>query len=338
MIKLRANINITGPKLFLLVIIIFTAVSCNPTKYVPSGELLLSRNELSVNHGDEPLPATVNRSAMKPYIRQQPNKRFLGMRFHLGLFNLSNITREKWPHGWLRRIGEEPVIYDQVAAERSAGQIQSYLRSKGFFNATVTDTVNVLSGNEAKVVYRVNPGRPYRIADIRYEIQDSILSSLIMIDTVNCTVDRGMIYDVDLIREQILVAMGERLQAAPGEPRGHAIEFRINAEDPDHNFRPSPGKIDSLHFPGGMGVRIDSHIYQSYVIPPYYDSMVAKLIVWGKDRQRAIAKARRALEEFTVEDIKTTIPFHLEVLQDERFLSGNFDTSFLDKFLKDKSK
>lgn len=147
-----------------------------------------------------------------------------------------------------------------------------------------------------------------------------------------------MIYDVDLIREQILVAMGERLQAAPGEPRGHAIEFRINAEDPDHNFRPSPGKIDSLHFPGGMGVRIDSHIYQSYVIPPYYDSMVAKLIVWGKDRQRAIAKARRALEEFTVEDIKTTIPFHLEVLQDERFLSGNFDTSFLDKFLKDKSK
>ena len=202
MIKLRANINITGPKLFLLVIIIFTAVSCNPTKYVPSGELLLSRNELSVNHGDEPLPATVNRSAMKPYIRQQPNKRFLGMRFHLGLFNLSNITREKWPHGWLRRIGEEPVIYDQVAAERSAGQIQSYLRSKGFFNATVTDTVNVLSGNEAKVVYRVNPGRPYRIADIRYEIQDSILSSLIMIDTVNCTVDRGMIYDVDLLRKE----------------------------------------------------------------------------------------------------------------------------------------
>lgn len=146
-----------------------------------------------------------------------------------------------------------------------------------------------------------------------------------------------MIYDVDLIREQIMVAMGEKLQKAPGEPRGHAIEFRINAEDPAHNFRPSPGKIDSLHFPGGMGVRIDSHIYQSYVIPPYYDSMVAKLIVWGKDRQRAIAKARRALEEFTVEDIKTTIPFHLEVLQDERFLSGNFDTSFLDKFLKNKS-
>ncbi|GMU85966.1 MAG: acetyl-CoA carboxylase biotin carboxylase subunit [Ignavibacteriales bacterium] len=146
-----------------------------------------------------------------------------------------------------------------------------------------------------------------------------------------------MIYDVDLIREQIMVAMGEKLQTAPGEPRGHAIEFRINAEDPAHNFRPSPGKIDSLHFPGGMGVRIDSHIYQSYVIPPYYDSMVAKLIVWGKDRQRAIAKARRALEEFTVEDIKTTIPFHLEVLQDERFLSGNFDTSFLDKFLKNKS-
>lgn len=143
-----------------------------------------------------------------------------------------------------------------------------------------------------------------------------------------------MIYDVDLIREQILVAYGEKLSGSPGEPRGHAIEFRINAEDPEHNFRPSPGKIDSLHFPGGMGVRVDSHIYQSYVIPPYYDSMVAKLIVWGKDRQRAIAKARRALEEFTVEEIKTTIPFHLKVLDDERFISGNFDTSFIDKFLK----
>lgn len=145
-----------------------------------------------------------------------------------------------------------------------------------------------------------------------------------------------MVYDVDLIRQQILVAMGKEVETLPKEPTGHSIEFRINAEDPEHNFRPSPGRIESLHFPGGFGVRVDSHIYQSYVIPPYYDSLIAKLIVWGKNREHAINRAKRALEEFTVEGIKTTIDFHLKVLEDERFLSGKFDTSFLDSFLKNK--
>ena len=136
------------------------------------------------------------------------------------------------------------------------------------------------------------------------------------------------VYNVDLIRQQILVAAGENIETLPGKPRGHSIEFRINAEDPQNNFRPSPGKIESLHFPGGFGVRVDSHIYQSYSIPPYYDSLLAKLIVWGTDRQHAIARGRRALEEFTIEGVKTTIPFHLKVLEDSRFLSGNFDTGF----------
>lgn len=140
------------------------------------------------------------------------------------------------------------------------------------------------------------------------------------------------VYGVDLIRQQILVAAGEKIDVEPGKPSGHSIEFRINAEDPEHGFRPSPGVIQSLHFPGGFGVRIDSHIYQSYTIPPYYDSLIAKLIVWGSDREHAIARGKRALEEFTVEGIKTTIPFHLKVLEDPRFLSGKFDTSFLDNF------
>ena len=141
------------------------------------------------------------------------------------------------------------------------------------------------------------------------------------------------VYDVDLIRQQILVAAGEKIDTLPRKPIGHSIEFRINAEDPANGFRPSPGKIQSLHFPGGFGVRVDSHIYQSYTIPPYYDSLIAKLIVWGKNRHNALARARRALEEFTVEGIKTTIPFHLKVLEDKRFVSGNFDTSFLDNFI-----
>ena len=140
------------------------------------------------------------------------------------------------------------------------------------------------------------------------------------------------VYNVDLVRQQILVAAGEKVDTLPRKPVGHSIEFRINAEDPENGFRPSPGKIQSLHFPGGFGVRVDSHIYQSYTIPPYYDSLIAKLIVWSKNRQGAIARAKRALEEFTVEGIKTTVPFHLKVLEDKRFLSGNFNTSFLEDF------
>jgi len=141
-----------------------------------------------------------------------------------------------------------------------------------------------------------------------------------------------MVYNIDLVRQQILVAAGERIEIPPKKPSGHSIEFRINAEDPENGFRPSPGKIQSLHFPGGFGVRIDSHLYQSYSIPPHYDSLIAKLVVWGKNRSHAIARSRRALEEFIVEGIKTTIPFHLKVLEDERFISGKFDTGFLENF------
>ena len=141
-----------------------------------------------------------------------------------------------------------------------------------------------------------------------------------------------LVYGVDLIRQQILVAAGEKIETLPRKPLGHSIEFRINAEDPANGFRPSPGRIESLHFPGGFGVRVDSHIYHGYSIPPFYDSLIAKLIVWGKDRNHAIARGKRALEEFIVEGIKTTIPFHLQVLEDPRFISGNFDTGFLEKF------
>ncbi len=141
------------------------------------------------------------------------------------------------------------------------------------------------------------------------------------------------VYGVDLVRQQILVAAGEKIETLPQKPNGHSIEFRINAEDPEFGFRPSPGKILSLHIPGGFGVRVDSHVYTSYTIPPYYDSLIAKLIVWGQKREHAIERARRALEEFVIEGIKTTIPFHLKVLEDERFLSGNFDTGFLEHFV-----
>jgi acetyl-CoA carboxylase, biotin carboxylase subunit len=143
-----------------------------------------------------------------------------------------------------------------------------------------------------------------------------------------------MVRNIDLIKNQILVAAGEPIEDFPQDPRGHAIEFRINAEDPDNNFRPSPGKIEYLHFPGGFGIRIDSHVYNEYFIPPYYDSLIAKMIVWGTDRPHAIRRAKRALEEFRVEGVKTTIPFHQKVLENEKFIAGDFDTSFIDQYIK----
>ncbi|MFA7288333.1 MAG: acetyl-CoA carboxylase biotin carboxylase subunit [Melioribacteraceae bacterium] len=143
-----------------------------------------------------------------------------------------------------------------------------------------------------------------------------------------------MVRNLDLIKQQILIASGKSIADYPKEPRGHAIEFRINAEDPANNFRPSPGKIEYLHFPGGFGIRIDSHIYNDYIIPPTYDSLIAKLIVWGTDRKHAIARAKRAFEEFQIEGVKTTIPFHQKVLEHNLFINGNFDTSFIEKHLK----
>jgi len=142
-----------------------------------------------------------------------------------------------------------------------------------------------------------------------------------------------MVNNVDLIKQQILVASDGIVEDKPHQPYGHSFEFRINAEDPDHNFRPSPGRIEYVHFPGGFGVRIDSHVYTDYIIPPYYDSLIAKLIVWGTDRKHAIMRARRAFEEMTIEGIKTTMPFHKAVLENDKFLKGDYDTSFIDHLL-----
>ena len=136
----------------------------------------------------------------------------------------------------------------------------------------------------------------------------------------------------DLVKLQLQVAAGERLPRTKIVARGHAIECRINAEDPANNFRPNPGKITDFHMPGGFGVRVDTHSYTGYHVPPYYDSLIAKLVVFAQTREGAIAKMKSALDEFTIEGIKTTIPFQLQVMQDERFASGNFDTSFLENF------
>ena len=140
------------------------------------------------------------------------------------------------------------------------------------------------------------------------------------------------VINYDLIKEQILVAAGVPISGKNYTPEKCAMECRINAEDPFHDFRPHPGKITVLHKPGGHGVRVDSHVYAGYVVPPYYDSMIAKLIVSGRTRDEVIVRMKRCLEEFVIDGVKTTIPLHLQILEDERFRKGDFTTYFMNDF------
>lgn len=150
------------------------------------------------------------------------------------------------------------------------------------------------------------------------------------IQVEHCVTEEVINYD--LIKEQILIAAGHRISGKDYFPQMHSIECRINAEDPYNDFRPSPGKITVCHQPGGHGVRVDSHVYAGYVIPPYYDSMIGKLITVAQTRQEAIQTMYRSLSEYVIEGVKTTIPFHLQLMQDERFRSGDFNTKFLESF------
>lgn len=146
------------------------------------------------------------------------------------------------------------------------------------------------------------------------------------------------VIDYDLIKEQILVAAGHKISGKNYFPKLHSIECRINAEDPFNNFRPSPGRIDVLHAPGGHGVRLDTHVYAGYSIPPNYDSMIAKLITTAQSREEAIYKMKRALDEFVIEGVKTTIPFHRQLMEHPDFVAGNYTTAFMDDFVMKPEK
>jgi acetyl-CoA carboxylase biotin carboxylase subunit len=143
------------------------------------------------------------------------------------------------------------------------------------------------------------------------------------------------VIDYDLVKEQILIAAGQRISGKNYLPKLHSIECRINAEDPYNNFRPSPGTITNINIPGGHGVRVDTHVYAGYQIPPYYDSMIAKLIVTAQTREESLAKMRRALEEFYVEGIKTTVPFHRQLMDNQYYIDGNYTTAFMETFEMD---
>ena len=149
-----------------------------------------------------------------------------------------------------------------------------------------------------------------------------------------------MISNIDLVREQIMVAAGEKLDFTQDDIvlRGHAIECRINAENPEKDFMPNPGQITGYVTPGGFGVRVDSHVYQDYKIPPYYDSMIGKLICWGRTRNEARRRMYRALKEYVITGIETTIPFHQAIIEDPVFTSGNFNTGFIEEYYKRTGK
>ncbi|RZL93599.1 MAG: acetyl-CoA carboxylase biotin carboxylase subunit, partial [Variovorax sp.] len=145
---------------------------------------------------------------------------------------------------------------------------------------------------------------------------------------------------IDIVKEQIRIAAGERLahRQEDVQLRGHAVECRINAEDPEHGFAPSPGRVGELRFPGGPGVRVDSHVYSGYLVPPNYDSLIAKLICWGADREEALARMQRALAELRVEGIKTTAPFLARLLASETFMRGAVHTRFVETFIQESSR
>lgn len=142
-----------------------------------------------------------------------------------------------------------------------------------------------------------------------------------------------MVTNIDLVKEQLKIASGYKMEISQDDIRikGHAIECRINAENPKNNFRPSPGKVEFVHFPGGAGVRVDSAIYNGSKIPPNYDSMIAKLICYGKNRSEAIIKMKRALGEFSIDGVKTNLEFQFDILNNKKFNDGNFDTSFIER-------
>lgn len=144
---------------------------------------------------------------------------------------------------------------------------------------------------------------------------------------------------IDIVKEQIKIAAGERLSLRQEDVKltGHSIECRINAEDPERDFLPTPGKITAVHIPGGPGIRMDTHIYAEYVVPPYYDSLLGKLIVWGRNREEAIQRMNRALSELVIEGVKTTIPFHLQVINTDLFREGIFGTDFIEQYLSLKA-
>jgi acetyl-CoA carboxylase biotin carboxylase subunit len=226
-------------------------------------------------------------------------------------------------HGNLRQMGERECSiqrrHQKLIEEAPSAALDDTLRAK-MGEAAIAAARAVSYTNAGTVEFLLDPqGRFYFMEmNTRLQVEHPVTEQ---------------VTGVDIVKEQIAVAAGQPLSFGPRQlqPRGHAIEFRINAEDP-FTFQPSPGRITAFHPPGGHGVRMDTAAYSGYVIPPYYDSLIAKLIVRGRNRLEAVERGRRALDTFVIEGIKTTIPMHRRILDDPDFVEGKLSTRFMERY------
>jgi len=193
--KIISNKNFTRGYPLLCIFLLSLLSSCNPTKYVPREDTLLDEAHIIISRDG------VEKSDLMPYLRQKPNKRIFGVKFHLGLYNLSNINKEKWPHKWLREIGEEPVIFDPYATAKSTEQIRSFLSSKGYFDSNVMETTET-ANRKSKVYYNVDLNPPYTVRNLYYNIADTSIRTLFYLDSVDCLIERGKPYDVDVLQAE----------------------------------------------------------------------------------------------------------------------------------------
>ena len=207
----------------------------------------------------------------------------------------------------------------QKLVEESPSPFMTPALREAMGNAAITAASAISYESVGTIEFLVDKNRNFYFMEMNTRIQ-----------VEHCVTEEVVNYD--LIKEQIKIAAGHKVSGKNYYPQMHAIECRINAEDPYNDFRPSPGKITVLHTPGGHGVRVDSHVYAGYIIPPYYDSMIGKLITVAQTREEAIDTMHRALSEYIIEGVKTTIPFHLQLMKNENFRKGNFTTKFLESF------
>lgn len=223
-------------------------------------------------------------------------------------------------HGYVTHLGERDCSlqrrHQKILEESPSPVMEPWLREK-MGNAAIraAETVNYEGAGTVEFLVDKDLNFYFMEMNTRIQVEHPVTEE---------------VTNADLIRDQIEVAYGTPLHRKELKMRGHAIECRINAEDPEHNFRPSAGKIQTFHVPGGHSVRVDTHAYSGYVVPPFYDSMIAKLIVSAPDRPQAIARMKRALQEFVIEGVKTTIPYHIQLMDHPGFQKGAFTTHFLE--------
>lgn len=182
-------------KLIFLLFGVLFIVSCSPAKYVPEGETLLDKSVINIDN------SSIKKSDLVPYIKQSANKKIFGAKFHLGLYNLSNIEKDRWPHNWLRNIGEEPVVFDPFSAEKSSEQIEDYLSSKGFFDASVSSDI-FKRKSKTELTYNIETESAYRVRRVLYNVEDSAIMNLFFLDTINCLIRSGQVYDFDIVQAE----------------------------------------------------------------------------------------------------------------------------------------